>query len=121
MLDIDYIRSHAAEVKDAVKKKRFDVDVDRLLALDAERRQAIGEIDQARQRRNELSAAIPKLPPSEKQAAVAEAKALREKIDTLEKRAESGLAEFERLMLLVPNPPLPEVPIGVTDDDNVEV
>jgi seryl-tRNA synthetase len=121
VLDIEFIRSHAAEVKAAVKNKRFDVDIDRLLAIDAERRAAITGIDAARQRRNELSAQIPKLPQSERPAAVAEAKALRDKIAGLEEQAAANVAEFEQLMLLVPNPPLPEVPVGDTDEQNVEV
>lgn len=121
MLDIDFIRSHAAEVREAVKKKRFDVDVDRLLAVDAERRAAIGEIDASRARRNELSAKIPKLPAPEKPPAVAEAKTLRDRIAALEEKLAATQAEFDRLMLLVPNVPLPEVPEGATDADNVEV
>jgi seryl-tRNA synthetase len=121
MLDIEYIRNHAAEVKDAARRKRFDVDIDRLLAVDAERRAAIVETDQARQRRNELSAMIPKLPGAEKPAAVAEAKSLRDRIAQLEEKQVSTQEEFDRLMLLVPNVPLPEVPDGATDADNVEV
>src|SRR3954451_24739567 len=70
MLDIEFIRGHADEVKRAVTRKRFDVDIDRLLALDAERRAAIAEVDGLRQKRNELSAKIPKLAAGERPAAV---------------------------------------------------
>src|SRR4051812_33114697 len=61
-LDIGYIRAHADEVKRAVARKRFEVDIDRLLALDAERRANLGEVNGLRQKRNELSELIPKLP-----------------------------------------------------------
>lgn len=121
MLDIDYIRHHADTIKEAARNKRFQVDVDRLLAVDAERRGAIQEIDVARQRRNELSAAIPKLSAADKPAAVAEAKALRDAIAALEQRQAATQAEFDRLMLTVPNVPAPEVPVGETDADNVEI
>ncbi|MSP58888.1 MAG: serine--tRNA ligase [Myxococcales bacterium] len=121
MLDIEFIRTHAAEVKSAVLRKRLDVDIDRLLAVDADRRAAIRDTDGARQRRNELSAAIPKLPPAEKAPAVAEAKGLRDTIAALEARLAESQAEFDRLMLLVPSVPSQEVPDGVTDDDNREV
>src|SRR5262245_19115926 len=122
MLDIEFIREHAAEVKDAARRKRFDVEVvDRLLAVDGERRAAIQETDVARQRRNELSASIPKLDAAARPAAVAEAKALRERIATLEKTLEVAQSEFERLMLLVPSLPDPEVLTGETDADNREV
>ena len=121
MLDIEYIRNHPAEVKDAARRKRFDVDIDRLLSVDADRRAAIVEIDAGRQRRNELSAQIPKLPPAERAAAVTEAKTLRDRIAQLEDKQTTTQIEFDRLMLLVPNVPLPEVPDGTTDADNVEV
>ncbi len=123
MLDIDFIRNHADDVKRAVTRKRMEglVDVDKLLAVDGERRRLIQETDAARQRRNELSAKIPKLPAAEKPAAVAEAKTLRDKIADDEKKLAESQAEFERLMLLVPSIPAPEVPDGASDDDNVEV
>src|SRR5438128_1003466 len=99
MLDIEYIRSHADAVKDGASKKRFDVDIDRLLAVDAERRTALRESETARQRRNELSALIPKLPAPEKPAAVAEAKTLRDRIAALEEKLAATQQEFDELML----------------------
>jgi seryl-tRNA synthetase len=121
MLDIEFIRGHADEVKRAVTRKRFDVDIDRLLAIDAERRAAIAEVDGLRQKRNELSARIPKLPAAERPAAVEEAKRVRDRIAQLEQSLTQTQEEFEQLMLRVPNVPAPEVPDGASDDDNVEV
>jgi seryl-tRNA synthetase len=121
MLDIEYIRANADEVKRAVVRKRFDVDIDRLLAIDAERRAAIAEVDGLRQKRNELSAKIPKLPAAERPAAVEEAKRVRDRIAQLEQSAGPLQEDFEQLMLRVPNVPLPEVPDGASDDDNVEI
>jgi seryl-tRNA synthetase len=121
MLEIEFIRSHADEVKRAVVRKRFDVDIDRLLAIDGERRAAIAEVDGLRQKRNELSARIPKLPAAERPPAVEEAKRLRDRIATLEHSLTATQDEFEQLMLRVPNVPAPEVPDGASDDDNIEV
>ncbi len=121
MLDIDFIRGHADEVKRAVTRKRFDVDVDRLLALDAERRAAIVEVDGLRQKRNELSAKIPKLAAAERAPAVEEAKRLRDRIAQLETSLTTTEDELEQLMLRVPSVPAPEVPDGASDDDNVEI
>ena len=45
MLDIDFIRSHADEVRSAARRKRFDPEVvDRLLAVDGARRAAISRV-----------------------------------------------------------------------------
>jgi seryl-tRNA synthetase len=121
MLDIQYIRAHTDEVKRAVLRKRFDVDIDRLLVIDAERRAALSEVNILRQKRNELSGLIPKLPAPERPAAVEQAKQVRDRIAELEQIAGPAQDEFEQLMLRVPNVPLPEVPDGATDDDNVEI
>ena len=121
MLDIGYIRDHADEVKRAVARKRFDVDIDRLLAIDAERRAALAEINSLRQKRNELSERIPRLPAAERPAAIDEGKRVRDRIAQLEQAAGPAQDEFEQLMLRVPNVPLPEVPDGASDDDNVEI
>ena len=99
MLDIEYIRNHPAEVKDAARRKRFDVDIDQLLCVDAERRAAIVELDAARQRRNELSALIPKLPTAERGVAVAEAKGLRDRIAQLEEKQTTAQIEFSMALL----------------------
>ena len=122
MLDIEFIRAHAAEVRRAAERKRFDpAIVDRLLTVDSERRAAIKETDLGRQRKNQLSAEIPKLSAAERPAAVAEAKALRDRVAALEVTLTASQEEFDRLMLLVPNVPLAEVPDGATDEENVEV
>src|SRR5262249_43799931 len=45
MLDIHFIRENADLVKEAARKKRADVDIDRLLAVDEERRSLRQELD----------------------------------------------------------------------------
>ena len=122
MLDIDFIREHAGEVREAARRKRFDAAVvDKLLTVDAERRSLIQRLDASRQRRNELSAKIPKLSAADRPAAVAEAKELRERIATDEPALQTAQARFDTLMLQVPNVPLAEVPDGATDEENREI
>ena len=43
MLDMKFIRSHLDEVREGARRKRFEVDFDRLLELDDERRTILGE------------------------------------------------------------------------------
>ena len=45
MLDIQYIRESADKVKKAAKDKGVEIDVDRLIKLDGERRKLQQEID----------------------------------------------------------------------------
>ena len=121
MLDIAFIREFPDLVKAGAKKKRIQVDIDRLLDVDRQRRGLITEIEQLRAERNRQSKLMSSLPPSEREAILAETRGLTEQL----KRSETALApleaEFEQLMLQVPNVPADDVPEGLTDADNVEI
>ncbi len=121
MLDIAFIRSNPEIVKEGIRKKRMNMDIDELLSADEEVRKVRGDVEAFRVDRNRISKEIPKLKGDEKDQAVAQVKSAKDGLSRLEpelKKLEEG---FEKLMLLVPNPPLPIVPEGESDDDNVEV
>ncbi len=121
MLDIQFIRSHADEVRAAIANKGIDVNLDELLAADRLRRETTTSLEQRRARKNELSALIPKAAKDDRPALVAEAKTVRDEIDTLEPRLADIQRSFQDLMLRVPSIPRPEVPIGKGEADNVEI
>ncbi|RAL23514.1 serine--tRNA ligase [Lujinxingia litoralis] len=118
MLDIKFIRDHAEEVKEAAKNKRFDVDIDRLLELDERRRDLMSTSEQIRARRNEVAQLIPKASKEDRPALIDEGKQLKEDLARYEEELAGVQAEYEGLLLMVPNVTLPEVPIGESDDDN---
>src|SRR5688572_12371250 len=121
MLDIAFIRTFPELVKAGAKKKRIQVDIDRLLEVDRQRRLLITEIEQLRADRNRQSRLVSSAPPGTREALLAETRAISERL----KQGETALAplgeEFERLMLQVPNVPAADVPDGLTDADSVEV
>ncbi len=121
MLDIKFIREHADLVKEGARKKRIPIDLDRLLALDEERRKLLAEVESLRAERNRRSKEIPTLPPLEREKAIVEMRAVAERTKEVEAHLRPVEEEFTRLMLLVPNVPAPEVPEGETSDDNVEI
>ncbi len=121
MLDIAYIRNNVEAVKDGVRKKHMDVDIDRVLEVDEDLRKLRGEVEAARADRNKLSKEIPKLSGDDKQAAVEKVKALKQALSDSEPKLREKEEEFTGLMLKVPSPPLPEVPEGESDDDNIEL
>ncbi len=118
MLDIDFIRENADQVKRAAEIKGFEVDVDRLLAVDARRRELIQEVDSIRQRRNEVADAIPQASDDERPELIEEGRELKEQVQELEEDLEEVKADYERLMLRMPNVPLDEVPVGEEEADN---
>lgn len=121
MLDIKYIRENADIVKEAAKNKFVDVDIDKLLELDVKMRDVNKRLDDLKQERNELSSLIPTLSDLDKKEKIEYVKELKDKISVLEEELNPIKSEYTELMYQVPGVPLPEVPYGKTDEDNVEV
>ena len=118
MLDIKFIRENAEAVKKAARDKRFDVDIDRLLVLDERRRELLHESNTVRARRNEVADQIPKAGNDERPALIEEGRALKERVQSLEDELSAVVGEYDALLLMVPNIPLAEVPVGESDADN---
>jgi seryl-tRNA synthetase len=121
MLEIAFIREFSDLVKAGAKKKRIEVDVDRLLEVDQQRRGLITEIEQLRAERNRKSKTVSSLPPHEREALLAETRVITEQLRHSEAALVPLEAEFEHLMLQVPNVPAADVPEGLTEADNVEI
>ena len=121
MLDIQFIRSCADQVRAAIANKGVDLDLDDLLAADKQRREAMTALEHRRARKNELSALIPKAAKEERPTLVDEAKRVRAEIEELEPRLADIQRSYQELMLRVPSVPRPEVPIGKGEADNVEI
>ena len=121
MLDIAFIRSNPEVIKEGIRKKRMKMDLDELLTLDEVVRKLRTEVEVFRADRNRLSKEIPKLSGEEKNLAVAQVKSIKEGLAEKEPLLKAAEERFEQLMLMVPNPPLDEVPEGESDDDNVQV
>ncbi len=121
MLDIEFIRKYPDKIRHAARVKGFDVDLDRLLAVDARRRELLRKINQARELLNKESKQIPTLSGAEREQAVARVRENKAELAAFETELASVGAEFDELMLLVPSVPAPEVPVGSSEEDNVEV
>lgn len=121
MLDIKYIRENSDIVKKAAENKLINVDIDRLLEIDNILRTKNQELDNLREEKNKLSSSIPTLADSEKKNTIEYVRTLKEKITKLEEETTPLKEEFDNLMYEVPGVPFEEVPIGKTDEDNVEI
>jgi len=118
MLDIDFIRQNADEVKRAAEVKGFDVDIDELLEVDEHRCELIHRADRIRERRNEVADQIPQASDDDRPELIAEGKELKEEVRQVEEELSDVEDRFESLMLRVPNVPLSDVPVGEEEKDN---
>src|SRR5262245_19747497 len=121
MLDIKFVRENAEAVKAAAKKKRMEVDVDRVLDVDRRRRELVQRLDLDRAEQNRLSKSIVALPAAERAAAAEQVKSLKGRLKQSEEQERALTVELRDLMLRLPNVPSPEVPDGASDKENVEV
>lgn len=122
MLDIKFIRENSDVVKYAAQKKHIDIDIDRLLAVDEQRRSLMTELEQQKAEQNRVSGEIAQTnDASQKQAKIAEMQTLKEKIQTVEEGLRPVMEEWQKLMLQVPNVPDMSVPDGASDAENQEV
>ncbi|MHC4944059.1 MAG: serine--tRNA ligase [Planctomycetota bacterium] len=121
MLDIKFIRENADLVRDGARKKHFEIDVDRLLSLDEERRKLITRSDELKAEMNVKSKSVSKASPDERPALVGALKSLKEEIKNSDDALRTLEEEFQALMLKVPNVPDPDVPEGEDDQSNEEI
>jgi seryl-tRNA synthetase len=120
MLDIKFIRENKDLVAAGAKKKHIEIDLDRLLALDDERREITTRVETKRAEQNARSQEI-SAGGEGREAAIEAMRTLKEDLQQDEEKLKTVLDEWRTLMLQVPNVPDISVPEGESDADNVEV
>lgn len=119
MLDIKYVRDNVDIVKKAITDKRVDLDLDQLLDLDAKRRTLLAEVEGFQATKNTFSKELPTLSEEDKKAKLLEMKELDSRQTEMAGQLREIESKYNRLMLLVPNIPSPESPIGKDDTENI--
>ena len=121
MLDIKFIRENLDIVKDAAKKKHIKVDIDRLVAVDDERKALMSKMEEKKAEQNRVSGEVAKASAEDKQKLIAGMQTLKADIQKDEEALKPIMGEWQALMLQVPQVPDMTVPEGDSDADNVEV
>ena len=121
MLDIRTIRADPDAIRRAADLKRIPCDVDRLLALDAERRRLLQSADEMKATQNRTSKQIATLAGPEREARIRDMQQLVGNVKRLDEERKAVEAELDGLLLLVPNIPADDVPAGESEADNVEL
>ena len=122
MLDIKFIRENKEIVKQGAKKKRVEVDIEKLIALDDERLKVLKEVEDLRAEVNRVSNDIARNQDSTlKTQLIEEMRIVKDEIKAKEEKLKTIVGEWQKLMLQVPNVPDISVPDGTTDEDNQEI
>jgi seryl-tRNA synthetase len=120
MIDRKLIREEPDLVRQGIKNRGSDFDVNELIRLD-ERRRELLEVEQMKAERNRLSKEIGKAIGSggDAEPLKAQVAQLKDQIAAMESELGEVDALFEQRMLEIPNLPRPEVPVGAGEDDNI--
>lgn len=123
MLDMSMFREHADVLRADHDKREMPHDnIDQVIRLDEEWRQARYDVDQLRKKRNEAARGIAEAKKSGDSAAadaiLAEVASLGQEIDALSEKVDSCLAERDAIRMRVPNILHESVPVGEDDQKN---
>jgi len=123
MLDIKRIRSNPEEVQKALNKRKGVFDLSEILELDEKRRELLSDVEQKKAHQNKVSKQIPLLKKEGKDASevLKEMKELSEEVKALDEKVRGVDEEIQKVLLSFPNIPNEEVPVGDSDEDNIEV
>ncbi len=119
MLDIKYIRENRDVLQKAVTDKRIDLNLDQLMELDEQRRTLLSETESLQATKNAFSKELPTLSEEDKKARLLEMQEVATNQQELKARLREVEAEYQTMMLSVPNVPSPESPIGPDESANV--
>ena len=118
MLDIKFIREHVEEVKKNCKNRNVKCNIDRLLELDKMRLSQLQYIEELQAEKNKLNELLPKTTGEEKTALLEQGKAVKEKLTAGEPKLEKINAEFQEILITIPNIAHPDVKVSDDEDDN---
>ena len=125
MHDIAFIRANPAAFDAALARRGLEPQADRIVALDAKKREAATRVQQAQSRRNEASKAIGQAmgqgDKEKAEALKAEVAEIKASMPEWEEAETAAGEELKDLLAILPNLPAEDVPEGADEADNVEL
>src|SRR3989344_7174628 len=120
MLDIHFIRENKELVKEAARKKKVELDLDALFAVDDKRLRLTRSIESKRAEQNKASDEISRNSEN-RSSLISQMQTLKSEMEKEEEELKMVMTEWRNLMLQVPNVPDVSVPDGESDAENKEV
>ena len=126
MLDLNYVRENLDNVRTALQSRGADARVlDEFANADAERKRVIAESDSLNAQRNAASREIGGLmkegKKDEAESRRREVGELKDRIAELDQKRAAAETKMDELLSTLPNVPHASVPIGKSEEDNVEI
>ena len=119
MLDIRFIRENAERVQLSAEQKGYTVSIAKLLQCDDARRELQQQVDELRERRNQNASKMKGGRPE--QSVIDEGRQIKAELAEFEGKLSDVETEYTTLLKKVPNVAHADVPVGASEDENVEV
>jgi len=121
MLDLKLITSNPDFVKESLKKRNTEIDIDAILNLDEKRRNLIKNVEELKKLRNDTSKEIGNIKKSG--GDITEISAKMKKVSEDISEIDNVIKELEEkirdILLTIPNIPDETTPVGVSEESNV--
>ena len=121
MIDIKLIRENPEKYIAGAKNKKISADIERLLEIDEILRADKLVLQEIVTEKNKIGKTIPKLGTDEKKLALEKLAEIKTREAEINEKVQSLQPEFDSIMLMVPQPPDDEVPVGADDTENIEM
>ena len=119
MIDIKFIRENPEKAKENSRNKNVKVDIDKLLKLDAEKRDLLIALEDLRAKKNQANKEMNVV--KNRGKIILQMQELDRNNDLVESKFKKISKEFNELLLQVPNICFDDVPVGKTDKDNIVI
>ncbi|CAM3134523.1 serine--tRNA ligase [Streptobacillus ratti] len=123
MLEMKFIRENVELVKQGLKNRNSEYNLDELIELDIKRRELLTKVETLKKERNDVSAVIGKN--AREGIDSTELKENMAKVSNKIKELDVEVLEIEEkqknMLLTIPNVPHSSTPVGESEDDNVEI
>ncbi|MFM8574202.1 MAG: serine--tRNA ligase [Pirellula sp.] len=121
MLDRKYVVENAEAVKSNCMHRGVSADIDRIVALELQRRGKLAEAEEWNRQANAVSAQIGKVPAEQREEYKEQGRRLRAQKEQAQKDHDALDREIDALLSRVPNMTHPSAPIGTDDHANLEI
>ncbi len=123
MLDIKRIRNNPEEIVEALKKRRGEYPIQKLLATDEKRREVIQKVESMKAEQNKLSKQVPQMKKNGEYTTelFKNLKKLSDDIKNLDDDLKDIDDEIREYLMEIPNTPNKDVPVGLDDTENLEM
>jgi seryl-tRNA synthetase len=120
MIDVKDLRENPDKYRRGAELKNVQVDIDAILRFDEQWRSSQTEFERLRAEQNEKGKEVARIKdPEQKKTILASLGELKARMKEAEERAKAAAEQRDSLLLVVPQPPDPDVPPGKDASDNV--